>query len=89
MKCWGVNYDIGTEYRRGESSRPVWNQNDVARDLGVIHEELHCTSVNLYGTDLQRLQAAAILAHREGLHVYARLAGSSAEDEPATVRQEA
>ena len=73
MKYRGVNYDIGTEYRRGESSRPVWNRGDVARDLSVIHNELHCTSVNLYGTDLVRLQEAAIVAHQEGLHVSLQL----------------
>lgn len=69
MKYRGINYDVGTEYRRGESSRPIWNDDDVARDLAVIHDELHCTSVNLYGTDLQRLEHAAIVAHRQGLHV--------------------
>ncbi len=73
MKYRGINYDVGTEYRRAESSRPIWNPDDVVRDLAVIHDELHCTSVNLYGTDLQRLHHAATLAHQEGLHVSLQL----------------
>jgi hypothetical protein len=69
MKYRGINYDTGTEYRRGDNRRPLWDHRDVVRDLGVIHRELHCTSVNLYGTTLKRLQEAAIRAHQEGLHV--------------------
>lgn len=73
MQVRGINYDVGTEYRAGESSRPVWNHDDVIRDLQTIRRELHCTSVNLYGTDLARLQQATGLAHREGLHVSLQL----------------
>lgn len=73
VKYRGINYDVGTEYRRGESSRPIWSRDDVMRDLRVVRHELHCTSVNLYGTDLQRLHEAAILAHEEGLHVSLQL----------------
>jgi hypothetical protein len=69
MKIRGVNYDTGTEYRPGASSRPLWQPADVLRDLRVIRDDLACTSVNLYGTDLARLHASAVLAHREGLHV--------------------
>lgn len=81
MKYRGINYDVGTEYRRGESSRPIWNHDDVARDLAVIHAELHCTSVNVYGTDIQRLKEAAVLAHREGLHVSLQLRSIDASRE--------
>jgi hypothetical protein len=73
MRIRGINYDAGTEYRPGESSRPVWNEDDVVRDLRVIREELHCTSVNVYGTNLDRLRAAAALAHRAGLAVSLQL----------------
>lgn len=73
MNIRGINYDIGTEYRRGESSRPLWNQADVVRDLRVIRDELSCTSVNLYGTNLERLRESAVLAQREGLHVSLQL----------------
>lgn len=73
MNIRGINYDIGTEYRRGESSRPLWNHADVVRDLRVIRDELSCTSVNLYGTNLARLRESAVLAQREGLHVSLQL----------------
>lgn len=73
MKIRGINYDVGTEYRAGEPSRPVWNHDDVIRDLQTIRRELHCTSVNLYGTDLARLQQATRLAHQEGLHASLQL----------------
>jgi hypothetical protein len=69
MKVRGINYDVGTEYRAGESSRPLWNDGDVRRDLQAIRRDLHGTSVNLYGTDLARLRQATRLAHQEGLHV--------------------
>lgn len=73
MKIRGINYDAGTEYRPGQSSRPLWQHDDVVRDLRVIRDELACTSVNIYGTDLERLHAGAVLALREGLHVSLQL----------------
>ena len=73
MRIRGINYDTGTTYRPGESSRPLWSVADVERDLRVIREELACTSVNVYGTDPDRLRIAADLALREGLHVSLQL----------------
>jgi hypothetical protein len=73
MNVRGINYDTGTEYRPGLSSRPLWQQADVVRDLRVIRDELACTSVNLYGTNLERLHASAVLALRERLHVSLQL----------------
>jgi hypothetical protein len=73
MTYRGINYDVGTEFVRGHSSRAIWNVADVARDLAVIRDELHGTSVNLYGTDLARIRQAATLAHQAGLHVSLQL----------------
>ena len=65
----GINYDVGTEFRPGDLSRAAWNRSDVARDMRVIREELKCTSVNVYGTELSRLGEAAAIALEQGLHV--------------------
>lgn len=65
----GINYDVGTEFSPGELSRSVWNQADAARDFEVIRDELHCNSVNVYGTELARLEEAAGIAIDLGLHV--------------------
>ncbi|HVR76772.1 MAG TPA: hypothetical protein VMS99_00105 [Acidimicrobiia bacterium] len=65
----GVNYDTGTEYRRGEISRVTWTEREVAYDMAAIRSDLHCSDVNVYGTDLGRLEEAGRLALREGLRV--------------------
>jgi hypothetical protein len=64
----GINYDVGTEFGPGELSRTIWHLADVTRDLGVIRDELYCTSGNVYGTELsasRRLPRSQSL----GLHV--------------------
>ncbi|HSK07794.1 MAG TPA: hypothetical protein VK990_09765 [Acidimicrobiia bacterium] len=65
----GVNYDVGTRYRPDEISRPTWTESGVAHDLAAIRSQLHCSDVNLYGTDLGRLEEGGRLALREGLRV--------------------
>ncbi len=65
----GVNYDAGTEFVAGEISRPVWNSADLARDMAAIRNGLRCNAVNIYGTDIDRLVAAAHVAAGEGLVV--------------------
>ncbi len=69
MDLKGVNYDVGTAYLPAESSRSLWSSADVIRDLRLIRRELHCNSVNLYGSDLARLTEGAALALDEGLAV--------------------
>jgi hypothetical protein len=63
----GINYDVGTEFRPDQISRPLWDLSDVTRDMRVIHEDLHCTNVNVYGTDIARLEEAGAIALEEGL----------------------
>lgn len=65
----GINYDVGTEFRPGELSRSAWNLVDVSRDMAVIHDDLGCNSVNVYGTELSRLEEAAGVALDHGLAV--------------------
>lgn len=68
-----MNYDAGTRYVAGAETRVVWNLDDVARDLDIIVSELHCNSINIYGTDLDRIVAVAKIAHAAGLHVSLQL----------------
>jgi hypothetical protein len=68
-----MNYDTGTEYVSGTNTRQIWNLDDVARDMAVIAAELHCNSVNIYGTELDRIVSAARVAHRTGLQVSLQL----------------
>jgi hypothetical protein len=65
----GVNYDTGTEFVAGEISRPVWNADDLTRDLTTIKHDLYCNAVNVYGTDLDRLVEATRVAADQGLVV--------------------
>lgn len=65
----GVNYDTGTAYVGGKTSRLVWSLDDVRRDMGVIAGDLGCTHVCVYGTDTDRLIAAAEIALAAGLDV--------------------
>lgn len=69
----GINYDAGTEYVAGVNTRQVWSLDDVARDMGVIATELRCNTVNIYGTDLDRIVSATRIAHEAGLHVSVQL----------------
>ena len=65
----GINYDVGTDYG-SVPSRVSWHRDDVIRDLTAIRDELHCTAVNLFGTDLGRLAEASDAARRAGLDVW-------------------
>lgn len=65
----GINYDVGTDY--GDTpTRVSWHPDDVRRDLRAIRDDLHCTTVNLYGTDIARLHEAAHMARAHGLGVW-------------------
>jgi len=69
MQIRGVHYDVGTAFVPGELSRGLWNPADATRDLRVIREELHATHVNVYGSDIARLEEAGALALDAGLAV--------------------
>jgi hypothetical protein len=66
----GINYDTGTNYVGGSLSRATLPAAMVRRDLTAIRDELHCTSVNLFGTDIGRLTDTAAAALEAGLHVW-------------------
>jgi len=69
MQVKGVTYDVGTDYGQSTPSRTHWATADVRRDVRAIRRDLHCTSVNFYGSDLDRLVEGASLALAEGLAV--------------------
>ena len=69
MRLNGINYDVGTRFG-GELSRVSWRRSDVRRELRVIREQLRCTTVNLFGTDIARLADAGEIARAAGLGVW-------------------
>ncbi|MGW8437555.1 CPBP family glutamic-type intramembrane protease [Nocardiopsis sp. NPDC055879] len=66
----GVMYDVGSGYVPGQNSRERWNPEVVREEMRVIHEDLHCTTVSLFGQDLDRLEQAARFALAQGLDVW-------------------
>ncbi|MFI7544660.1 abortive infection protein [Actinoplanes sp. NPDC049599] len=68
----GVTYDTGTNFAtgQGELSRVVWSEARMAGEIKAIREQLHCNSVTVYGSDLQRLEQTARTAVECGLHVW-------------------
>ena len=69
MAIRGIHYDTGTSYGH-VPTRPTWNVDAVEHDLRAIRDDLSCTAVNLYGTDLVRLAEAAHVALDLGLDVW-------------------
>ena len=66
----GINYDTGTNYVGSSLSRATLPSAVVRQDLTTIFDELHCTSVNVFGTDIGRLADTAVAALDAGLHVW-------------------
>jgi hypothetical protein len=69
MRLKGINSDVGTRFG-GELSRVSWRRADVQRELRVIREQLRCTTVNLFGSDITRLAEAGEIACAAGLGVW-------------------
>ncbi|MER6945522.1 hypothetical protein ABT294_15980 [Nonomuraea sp. NPDC000554] len=65
----GINYDTGF-LPGADSSRKVFDVEDVRRDMRVIAGELHCTAVRVSGRDPERLGVAAQEAAAAGLDVW-------------------
>lgn len=66
----GMTYDTGWGGATGDLSRLVWNTAFMEREITAIRDELHCTSISVHGTDLDRLRAAATHAADLGLNVW-------------------
>ena len=68
LRAKGIGYDTGFSYD-GVTRRP-FDHELVRRELQIIHDDLHCTAVRLFGNDLDRLEFAAWQAAELGLEVW-------------------
>jgi len=68
----GVAYDTGTNFVTGQGplSRAVWSTERMREELHLIADQLNANSVTIYGSDLDRLAAAAQTALDRDMHVW-------------------
>ena len=59
MRGKGICYDAGFLHA-GVSSRERFDLDVVAREMRIIHDDLHCTAVRITGGDPERIEGAAI-----------------------------
>ena len=69
MRGKGICYDAGFLHA-GVSSRERFDLDVVAREMRIIHDDLHCTAVRITGGDPERIGGAAHLAADAGLEVW-------------------
>ncbi|MGW1786453.1 hypothetical protein ACWCQQ_46400 [Streptomyces sp. NPDC002143] len=69
MRGKGIHYDTGT-FPNGDTSRPVFDADVVARDMRVIAEDLYCTAIRITGGDPDRIEITARHAAAAGLEVW-------------------
>lgn len=62
----GVGYEVGD----GESPQTGWGAARMREDIRVIKEELHASSISVFGDGVERLAATASEAAERGLHVW-------------------
>ena len=84
MLLRGINYDIGTPFRKGELSRPDFDELVVKREIEIIKNDLHCNVIRISGFDIQRLTQTAEFALEQGLQVWLSPAYIDATTEEAT-----
>jgi hypothetical protein len=65
----GIKYDLGAELARNELTRPASHETFYRDELTAIHDQLHVTSVNLYGSDPDQLIAGLDIAADLGFDV--------------------
>jgi hypothetical protein len=69
MNRKGVCYDVG-RVMMGENWRPKFDPKIIHRELDIIKNDLHCTSVRICGLDVDRLVTASEDALAQGLEVW-------------------
>lgn len=79
----GINYDIGTEFVKGQLSRPEFDESIIKNEIGVIKNVLNCDAIRISGYDIKRLIRASEFALKEGLQVWFSPAFLNAEPEEA------
>ncbi|WP_420799422.1 hypothetical protein [Ktedonospora formicarum] len=68
MRARGIGYDTGFSVD-GVTRRP-FDPELVRRELQIIHDDLHCTAIRLFGDELDQLEFAAQHAADLGLEVW-------------------
>ncbi|MDA3647016.1 abortive phage infection protein [Saccharopolyspora indica] len=68
----GVSYDTGSNFNtgQGELSRVVWSNARMREEIAAIDRQLHCNSVTVYGSEIDRLTETAEAAAERGLHIW-------------------
>jgi hypothetical protein len=69
MNRRGVCYDVG-RVLWGQDWRPAFSLPETHRELQIIRNDLHCTSVRICGQDLDRVMVSAADALALGLEVW-------------------
>ncbi|ADB51122.1 hypothetical protein [Conexibacter woesei] len=65
----GISYDTGTSYgRRQPLSRVRWERAEMEAEVAAVREQLHCNTLLVFGSDVERLTATARAALEGGLH---------------------
>jgi|GEM_PF-126745 len=87
----GINYDTGTNYDEepGYISRPDAHRAFFSAEIAAIRDQLHCTTICLYGSEPDRLIEAATIAIDAGLNVriQPRIVGGLVDQLPAIVQE--
>ncbi|MFJ4876368.1 abortive phage infection protein [Streptomyces sp. NPDC088745] len=65
-----THHGVGYEIEDGEHPETGWHADRMRRDLRVIADRLHASSVSLFGTGIDRLAATAAEAAERGLHLW-------------------
>src|SRR4051794_13640042 len=70
MNRKGINYDVGTVFHEGVTSRENLAPEVIKREMEIIKNDLHCNAVRISGYDVGRLTCAAEYALQQGLEVW-------------------
>ncbi len=70
MNRKGINYDIGTIFHAGVSSRQNLDPSVIQREIQIISRDLHCNAIRISGYDVGYLTCAAEYALQEGMEVW-------------------
>ena len=65
-----INYDVGIAVSPDWPSRPDFDPATVRRELRIIHDDLGCEAVRIFGEDPHRLRVAGEYAVAAGLQVW-------------------
>ncbi|WP_055414010.1 MULTISPECIES: hypothetical protein [Streptomyces] len=67
----GLTYrGVGYEVIEGDTPATSWNATRMRKDIRVIKNDLHATSVSVFGSGVDRLKATSSEAAERGLHVW-------------------